>query len=88
MIDLTALKEKRKVYLLMMKMNYKQLIHIQMLQTIHINGFQYFADINNQVLYLDRDKKSGTPFSFLTKNEKEQMYNELRFPRKKVEEEV
>ena len=59
-----------------------------MLQAVNINGFQYFADVNNQILYLDKDKKSGTPFSFLTKNESQQMYNELRFPRKKVEEEL
>ena len=59
-----------------------------MLQEVHINGFKYFVDVNNQVLYTDRDKKSGTPFSFLTKNEKAQIENELRFPRKKIEEEL
>jgi hypothetical protein len=59
-----------------------------MLQEVHINGFKYYADVNNQVLYNDREKKSGTPFNYLTANEKSQMYNELRFPRKKVEEEV
>ncbi|MDD4922190.1 MAG: hypothetical protein PHS30_06905 [Bacteroidales bacterium] len=52
-----------------------------MLQTVHINGFTWYADINCQVLYEDRDKKSGTPFSFMTENERKQMYNELRFPR-------
>lgn len=59
-----------------------------MLQKVHVNGFIYFADVNNQVLYTDRDKKSGTPFSFLTANEKSQIETELRFPRKEKEEEV
>jgi hypothetical protein len=57
-----------------------------MIQEISINGYKYYADIINRILYTDREKKSGTPFSFLTKNEKEQMENELRFPRKKKEE--
>jgi len=51
-----------------------------MLQEVQINGFRYYADFNNQILYTDRDKKSGTPFSFLTKNEKAQIEIELRFP--------
>ena len=59
-----------------------------MLQEIHINGFKYFADVNAKILYTDRDKKSGTPFNFLTKNEKSQMENELRFPRKEKQEEL
>ncbi|MFA5207378.1 MAG: hypothetical protein WC428_01860 [Candidatus Paceibacterota bacterium] len=59
-----------------------------MLQKVNINGFIYFADVNNQVLYTDRDKKSGSPFSFLTKNENVQLQNELRFPRKEKEEEL
>jgi ClpP class serine protease len=53
-----------------------------MLQKVNINGFIYFADVNAQVLYTDRDKKSGTPFTFLTKDESKQVQNELRFPRK------
>jgi hypothetical protein len=57
-----------------------------MIQEININGYKYYADIINRILYTDREKKSGTPFSFLTKNEKEQMENELRFPRKRKEE--
>ena len=56
-----------------------------MLQEIHINGFTYYADVNNQILYADKNKKSGSPFSFLSKNEKQQMENELRFPRKPEE---
>lgn len=58
-----------------------------MLREIKINGNQFYADINNQILYQDKDKKSGTPFSFLTQNEREQMEKELRFPRKKKEDE-
>lgn len=53
-----------------------------MLQKVHINGFEYFADVNAQILYTDRDKKSGSPFTFLTANEQKQLQNELRFPRK------
>ena len=56
-----------------------------MLQEIHINGFKYYADVNAQILYTDRDKKSGTPFSFLTKDENKQLQNELRFPRKEAD---
>ena len=59
-----------------------------MLQKVHVNGFVYFAEVNNQVLYTDRDKKSGTPFSFLTENENKQVQNELRFPRKEKEEDL
>jgi hypothetical protein len=56
-----------------------------MLQKVHINGFEYFADVNAQILYTDEDKKSGTIFSYLTANEKSQLQNELRFPRKEVD---
>jgi ClpP class serine protease len=56
-----------------------------MLQKVHVNGFIYYADVNNQVLYTDRDKKSGSPFSFLSKDENKQLQNELRFPRKETE---
>jgi hypothetical protein len=56
-----------------------------MLQPVKLNGFVYFADVNNQVLYTDESKKSGTPFSFLTANEKQQIETELRFPRVEVE---
>ena len=59
-----------------------------MLQQVNLNGFTYYADVNAQILYNDRDKKSGTPFHFLTRNEKEQVEKELRFPRKKKETEV
>jgi hypothetical protein len=58
-----------------------------MLQEIHINGFKFYADVNAQILYTDRDKKSGSPFSFLSTNEKSILQNELRFPRKETEEE-
>jgi hypothetical protein len=56
-----------------------------MLQEVNINGFKYYADVNNQILYTDRDKKSGSPFSFLSANENKQLQNELRFPRKETE---
>jgi hypothetical protein len=59
-----------------------------MLQQVHINGFVWYADINCRVLYEDSEKTKGTPFSFLTKNEREQLENELRFPRKLKETEV
>ena len=56
-----------------------------MLQEIHINGFKYYADINTRILYTDKEKKSGTPFNYLTANEQKQLQNELRFPRKEVD---
>jgi len=52
-----------------------------MLQQVNLNGFTYFADVNNQVLYTDRDKRSGTPFNYLTSNEREQVMHSIRFPR-------
>ena len=58
-----------------------------MLQKVNINGFEYFVDVNAQIIYTDDEKKSGTPFNYLTANEKTQMQNELRFPRKEAEEE-
>ncbi len=58
-----------------------------MIREVKINGFQFYADINNQILYQDREKKSGTPFSFLSQNEREMVEKELRFPRKKKEDE-
>lgn len=50
---------------------------------VWINGSLYYADIKNKILYIDRDRTSGTPFSFLTKNEMEQLEREVRFPRSK-----
>lgn len=55
---------------------------------VSINGFVWYADSKNQILYENKEKTKGTPFSFLTKNELEQVQRELRFPRKKKEEEV
>ena len=55
---------------------------------VHVNGFIWYADIHNRVLYEDREKTRGTPFSYLTKNDLEQVENELRFPRSKKEDEV
>ena len=56
-----------------------------MLQEVHINGFKYYADVNAQILYTDEEKKNGTPFNYLTTNEKTILQNELRFPRKETE---
>jgi hypothetical protein len=55
------------------------------LHEVKINGFSYFADINNKILYESRNKKNGTPFSFLTKNETQQLEKEIRFPRTRKE---
>ena len=60
--------------------------HYAMLQEVQINMFTYYADVNKQILYTDRDMKSGSPFHFLTKNEREQVENCLRFPKVKTEE--
>ena len=59
-----------------------------MSQEVHINGFTYYADVNNQILYENRDKKSGSPFTFLSKNDKQQLETELRFPRKSKKENI
>jgi hypothetical protein len=56
-----------------------------MLQEVNINGFKYYADVNAQILYTDKEKKNGTPFNYLTTNESKQLQNELRFPRKEAE---
>jgi len=50
---------------------------------VKVNGSTYYADVRNRILYEDREKTKGTPFSFLTKNELEQVERELRFPRTK-----
>jgi hypothetical protein len=50
---------------------------------VTVNGFTYYADIRNRILYDDKEKTSGIPFSYLTKNELEQVQKELRFPRSK-----
>lgn len=55
---------------------------------VSINGLVWYADSKNQILYENKEKTKGTPFSFLTKKELEQVQRELRFPRKKKEEEV
>ena len=53
---------------------------------VMINGFAYYVDIRNRILYEDREKTKGTPLNYLTKNELEQVENQLRFPRsKKIE---
>lgn len=55
------------------------------MKEIMLNGFVYYFDPVNRILYNDRDKKSGTPLSFCTKNEREQIETQLRFPRVKQE---
>ena len=50
---------------------------------VMINGFTYYADVRNRILYEDREKTKGTPFNYLTKNELEQVENQLRFPKPK-----
>lgn len=51
------------------------------LHEVKVNGFTYFADVNNKILYESSDKKNGAPFSFLIKNELEQVENQIRFPK-------
>mgnify|MGYP000951272782 CR=1 FL=1 len=53
---------------------------------VMINGFVWFFDFKTKILYEDREKTKGTPMSFMTKNEMEQLEKEIRFPRKKVKE--
>lgn len=53
---------------------------------VKVNGYTYYADVRNRILYEDREMTKGTPFSYLTKNELEQVEHEIRFPRKKKEE--
>lgn len=53
------------------------------LHEVKINGYTYFADINNKILYESRSKKNGTPFSFLNKNDIEQLEKGIRFPKTK-----
>lgn len=52
---------------------------------VQINGFTWYFDIRTKILYEDRDRTKGAPISFLTKNEKEQLEKEVRFPRSKKE---
>lgn len=52
---------------------------------VKINGSTYFADVKARVLYTDREKKSGTPFTYLTANELTQLEKAIRFPEVKPE---
>lgn len=47
---------------------------------VKINGYTYYADDTKRILY-DEDKKNGVNYDKLTKNEREQLYNEIKFPR-------
>jgi hypothetical protein len=53
---------------------------------VKVNGYTYYADVRNRILYEDKEKTKGTPFNYLTKNELEQVEKELRFPRSKKKE--
>jgi hypothetical protein len=53
---------------------------------VNVNGYKWFADTQAKILYEDKEKTKGTPFSFLTKNELEQVEREIRFPRPKTSE--
>jgi hypothetical protein len=53
---------------------------------VNVNGHKWFADTQTKILYEDKEKTKGTPFSFLTKNELEQVEREIRFPRTKTTE--
>ena len=53
---------------------------------VSVNGYTYFVDTKERIMYVDREKTNGTPFNYLTKNELEQVEREIRFPRKKKEE--
>ena len=44
-----------------------------------INGYTYFVDVKNKIVYENREKTNGVPYSFLTKNELEQIERQLRF---------
>lgn len=43
------------------------------MEKVMINGFEYFVCSADKMLYLDKDKKSGTPLKFLTPNENKQI---------------
>lgn len=55
---------------------------------VTVNGSTWYADQQNQILYENSSKTKGTPFSFLSSNDLEQVQRELRFPRKKVSDEI
>lgn len=46
---------------------------------VKINGYTYFVDVKNKIVYENREKTNGVPYSFLTKNELEQVERQLRF---------
>lgn len=48
--------------------------------TVHINGFVYYFDRVTRIVYEDRERTKGVPYSYLTQNEKDQLDKELRFP--------
>lgn len=54
-----------------------------MLQQVFINGFEYFADLCSNILYNDREKNSGVPFSYMSNSEREQLERSLRLGKPK-----
>ena len=46
---------------------------------VKMNGYTYFVDVKNKIVYENREKTNGVPYSFLTKNELEQIERQLRF---------
>jgi hypothetical protein len=49
---------------------------------VYVNGFVWYADISNRMLYEDLNKTSGTSFKFLTDNEIKQINDSIKYPRK------
>ena len=50
---------------------------------VNINGFVYYADYVRRILYEDRERTKGVPFSYLTKSELEIVEKQIRFPKSK-----
>lgn len=53
------------------------------MKEIIINGFTYYVDVINRILYEDREKTKGVPFNYLPKNELELIERKLRFSNNK-----
>lgn len=45
---------------------------------VKINGYTYYADLKDHVLYEDKEKQNCVTFLFLTENEKKQLNESLR----------
>lgn len=53
-----------------------------MLYKVYVNGFVWYADFGNKMLYEDLNKTSGTSFKHLTNNEIRQINDCKNYPRK------